>query len=147
MNFFKRFLGSQAQPQTGSDSVSSVLIDELRQNIEDNLKLLRHLVTHQPFTQEHMATYLDMCDQMGKSFSPEQRYNMLNADTLLLPERQSDGTFLNGLERMRYQIMQVHLEAISTFIRLLKELPAEPASVRAVQTVIEELDRLAPYIK
>ena len=96
MSFLRKLFGKQ-QPSAkepagkagvaGEQRAQMSLPEEVRPLIEENMKMLRYLVTSGKFDHDKMATYISMCELSGKVIPPAEKNNMLNAGTYLVPVR------------------------------------------------------------
>ena len=117
---------------------------KLRSEISQNLELLKYLCQCGKFDRDKMQTYITMAERAGKALDPQQKYQMLNAGTVLMPEVKH-GTVVDGLEQMRRDLMGVHMQAVTAFIKVIKSLPPERANAQLLERVISELDNLQRY--
>lgn len=127
---------------TGEQLEQMSIPERLRAEIEGNMMFLRYLATCGKLDHDKMATYLSMMEQFGKHYTPSTKNEMLNAGTLILPKRQSDGTYLDGYEQVRSSNMASHMEAITTFIDLLSKMSPQPSNAAIAKAYLDELDEL-----
>jgi len=98
----------------------------------DNLKLLRYLANCGPFNKEKLETYLSMSDQL----SPEKKALIRN----------SAQRIIGGLDDMWFSIVQVHGDALSSIIQMIKALPIERASAQLLEQIVDESSELMSQI-
>lgn len=126
---------------------SSRLPGELRVDLEETLKLARYLATCGKFDREKVATFLSMAEQSGIQFPPQEKSRMLNADTLILPKRQSDGTFVDAFQQIRMLAIETMNERLLFIMRILSKLPPETATVELLVRATQEIDELKDAFK
>jgi len=56
-----------------------------------------------------------------------------------------NGTVVDGFDQMRRDLMGVHMQAVTAFIKVIKSLPPERANAQLLERVINELDNLQRY--
>ncbi|MBI4396481.1 MAG: hypothetical protein HY548_05260 [Elusimicrobia bacterium] len=132
MHFLKKLFGSR-KPK---DDTARILI---RKQIEGNLAIFRYVATCGKFDRQKVEKYFALArEHLGTEFNEEQKSQMLNADTLLLPEGDID-----GFEQVRKMCIATHAEALRTFMNVLKGLEFDEVNVLLMKRVVEEMDSLA----
>jgi len=118
------------------------LPSDLVQMVEAKLSLVQHLAECHPLTREGMTKYIALLEQSGVDVPPQKQRQMLDANSLVMPQPQADGTVADGYEQLRRGFLSVHLEELTEAIKVLKQLPATSGAVDLLKRVMRVTDKL-----
>ena len=126
-----------ANAPTQGGTKSTGVPTELVQKIDAKLALVRHLATCRPFTREGMVMYISLLERSGVNLPSHRKAQMLDANSLMIPEPQADGTTANGYEQLRQSFLITHLEELTEVTRVLGQLPPAPDTLALVKRILE----------
>jgi hypothetical protein len=134
-------------PESAISTADQGLIDaagKLQKNIEQNMAILRYLITCGKLDQEKVTTYFSMADQAGMQWPSDDKQTMLNATLNFAPKLASNGTVMNGFEQVRVMLIESHAKGVTQNLKLyntlVPTLPKDKSTLTAAASFLMQIN-------